>query len=100
MREDRPVITPSELSDRLGPFDDGVRVLILGPGEHAYEVTIPFVHLSEKRPASVLADWTSKPAWEIAPLAETRTPQPAQPVLAPDVADSIRARKPAREFDA
>lgn len=100
VREDRPVITPSELSDRLGPFDDGVRVLILGPGEHAYEVTVPFVHLSEKRPASVLADWTSKPAWEIAPLPETRTPQPSQPVLAPDVAESIRARKPAREFDA
>lgn len=100
VHEDRPVITPSELSDRLGPLDDGVRVLILGPGEHAYEVTIPFLHLSEKRPASVLADWTSKPAWEIAPLPETRAAPASQPVLAPDIADIIRARKPEREYDA
>ena len=54
-RETRPVVTPSELSSRLGPTKRGIKALLVGPGEHAYEVLLPYVQLREERPASVRA---------------------------------------------
>ncbi|KCZ52164.1 hypothetical protein HY2_09110 [Hyphomonas pacifica] len=88
-REVRPVITPSELSDRLGAFKQGVRALLIGPGEHAYEVTLPYPQLSEVRPGSVLADWTTRPAREIAPLPDLPGTGPTS-LLSPEVAQRIR----------
>ena len=88
-REVRPVITPSELSDRLGAFKQGVRALLIGPGEHAYEITPPYPQLSELRPASVLADWTTRPARELAPLPDMPGTGPAS-LLSPEVAQRIR----------
>ena len=52
-QETRPVVTPSELSSRLGPTRRGIKALLIGPGEHAYEVLLPYVQLREERPASV-----------------------------------------------
>jgi hypothetical protein len=90
--EVRPVITPSELSERLGAFEDGVRALLIGPGEHAYEINLPYVNLPEVRPASVLADWTTRPARELAPLPEgLPTPLPKTP-LSPEMARQIKDR--------
>ena len=97
-REVRPVITPSELSDRLGAFKQGVRALLIGPGEHAYEVTLPYPHLSELRPASVLADWTTKPARELAPLPDTPGTGPTS-FLSPETARRIWTSL-SREHDA
>tara|TARA_R110000772_G_scaffold49505_1_gene114015 strand:- start:1283 stop:3088 length:1806 start_codon:yes stop_codon:yes gene_type:complete len=97
-REVRPVITPSELSDRLGAFRDGVRALLIGPGEHAYEITLPYPGLREIRPASMLADWTAKPARELAPLPDAPGSRQAS-LLSPEDAQRIRTSF-SREHDA
>jgi hypothetical protein len=97
-REVRPVITPSELSDRLGAFRDGVRALLIGPGEHAYEITLPYPGLREIRPASMLADWTAKPARELAPLPDRPGSRQAS-LLSPEDAQRIRTSF-SREHDA
>ena len=97
-REVRPVITPSELSDRLGAFKQGVRALLIGPGEHTYEITLPYPQLSELRPASVLADWTTRPARELAPLPDARG-SILTSILSPEVAQRIR-NSLSREHDA
>ena len=97
-REVRPVITPSELSDRLGAFKQGVRALLIGPGEHAYEITLPYPQLSELRPGSVLADWTTRPARELAPLPDAPG-SILTSILSPEVAQRIR-NSLSREHDA
>ncbi|MEP0316122.1 MAG: helicase HerA-like domain-containing protein [Hyphomonas sp.] len=97
-REVRPVITPSELSDRLGAFKQGVRALLIGPGEHAFEITLPYPHLTELRPASVLADWTTKPARELTPLPDAPGAGRTS-FLSPEVAQRIRTSF-SREHDA
>jgi type IV secretory pathway TraG/TraD family ATPase VirD4 len=97
-REVRPVITPSELSDKLGAFKQGVRALLIGPGEHAYEITLPYPHLSELRPASVLADWTTRPARELAPLPDAPNSFLTS-ILSPEVVQRIR-NSFSREHDA
>ncbi|MEZ5969163.1 MAG: helicase HerA-like domain-containing protein [Hyphomonas sp.] len=97
-REIRPVITPSELSDRLGAFEDGIRALLIGPGEHAYEITLPYPDLREERPASMLADWTSRPPRQIAPLPES-APLPPAAFLSPEEAERIRGSR-SRDYDA
>lgn len=64
-RERRPVITPSELSTRLGPTKKGIKALVLGVGEDVYELLFPYVKLEKLRPSSVPARWTNaspKPA--------------------------------------
>ncbi len=64
-RERRPVITPSELSTRLGPARKGIKALVLGVGEDVYELLFPYVKLEQLRPSSVPARWTNaspKPA--------------------------------------
>ncbi len=91
-QEVRPVMTPSELSDRLGPKPDGIHALLIGPGEHAYEVTLPYINLSVQRPASVLADWTTKSPKQIAPLPEEAPPTHPPYILSPD--DIARIKRP------
>ncbi|WP_419906878.1 helicase HerA-like domain-containing protein [Hoeflea sp.] len=97
--EDRDVVTPSELSDRLGVVKGGIRALMVGPGEHVYDITAPFRTLPEQRPASVLADWTEAPARALAPLPEARPETESRPVLSPDAVRHIKGGSKQR-FDA
>lgn len=99
VREERDVLTPSELSDHLGVTKHGVRALMVGPGQHVYDVDIPFLDLPEQRPASVPADWTSKCARDLAPLPERNPLLEERPILSPDMANFI-SRKAADGFDA
>lgn len=99
MREERDVLTPSELSDHLGVIDGGIRALMVGPGQHAYDIEIPFLDLPEQRPASILADWTSRPAKDIAPLPERNPVLEERPILSPDMATFI-SRTAEDGFDA
>ncbi|MBO6690338.1 MAG: type IV secretion system DNA-binding domain-containing protein [Henriciella sp.] len=98
-QEERDVITPSELSDHLGVTERGIRALMVGPGQHVYDVDIPFLDLPEQRPASVPADWTSKCARDLAPLPERNPLLEERPILSPDMANFI-SRKAADGFDA
>jgi hypothetical protein len=93
------VLTPSELSDHLGVTKHGIRALMVGPGQHVYDVDIPFIDLPEKRPASVPADWTSKCARDLAPLPERNPLLEERPIISPDMANFI-SRKAADRFDA
>jgi type IV secretory pathway TraG/TraD family ATPase VirD4 len=61
-REMRRAVTAAEIATRLGPRDDGIRVLVLGQGPDALELTVPYVTLPERRPAHVAAAWVSKAA--------------------------------------
>ena len=99
VREERDVLTPSELSDHLGVTERGIRALMVGPGQHVYDVEIPFLDLPEQRPASVPADWTSKCARDLAPLPERNPLLEERPILSPDTANFI-SRKAADGFDA
>jgi type IV secretory pathway TraG/TraD family ATPase VirD4 len=59
-RDIRRVVTAAEIATRLGPKRDGIRVLVLGQGADALELTIPYVSLPERRPGHVPAVWVSK----------------------------------------
>jgi type IV secretory pathway TraG/TraD family ATPase VirD4 len=59
-REIRRVVTAAEIATRLGPRRDGIRVLILGVGQDALELTVPYVTLPERRPGHVPAPWVGK----------------------------------------
>ena len=92
--EIRAVVTPSELSERLGPRKKGVRVLIVGPGEHVYEVTLPYSGFQSGRPANEPAAWTTAPqalttraAPSPAPVAAT---QSLATLISTETADRIR----------
>jgi hypothetical protein len=61
-REMRRAVTAAEIATRLGPRGDGIRVLVLGQGPDALELTVPYVTLPERRPAHVAAAWVSKAA--------------------------------------
>ena len=61
-REMRRVVTAAEIATRLGPRDDGIRVLLLGQGPDALELTVPYVTLPERRPGHVAATWVSNAA--------------------------------------
>jgi len=98
-REERDVLTPSELSDHLGVIKGGIRALMVGPGQHVYDIEIPFLDLPEQRAASVPADWTSKPAREIAPLPERNPQLEETPLLSPAMATFI-SRTAEEGFDA
>ncbi|MEA3070313.1 MAG: hypothetical protein QOD29_1759, partial [Alphaproteobacteria bacterium] len=53
---------------RLGPRRDGIRVLVLGQGADALELTVPYVSLPERRLGHVPATWVSKASpSEVAP---------------------------------
>jgi hypothetical protein len=99
VNETQDVMTPSELSDHLGVTKNGIRALMVGPGQHAYDVDIPFLDLPEQRPASVPADWTTKCAKDLAPLPERNPLLEERPILSPDMADFI-SRKAEDGFDA
>jgi hypothetical protein len=59
-REIRRVVTAAEIATRLGPKRDGIRVLVLGVGQDALELTVPYVTLPARRPGHVPAPWVSK----------------------------------------
>ena len=59
-REIRRVVTAAEIATRLGPKRDGIRVLVLGVGQDALELTVPYVTLPERRPGHAPAPWVSK----------------------------------------
>jgi hypothetical protein len=59
-RETRRVVTAAEIATRLGPKRDGIRVLVLGVGHDALELTVPYVTLPKRRPGHVPAPWVSK----------------------------------------
>jgi hypothetical protein len=61
-RDIRRVVTAAEIATRLGPRRDGIRVLMLGQGHDALELTVPYVTLTERRPGHVPAVWAPKPA--------------------------------------
>ena len=88
-QETRPVVTPSELSSRLGPTRRGIKALLIGPGEHAYEVLLPYVQLREERPASVRTVRESSP-----PCASVKSSELyAQPSHALSLEAATRIRK-------
>jgi type IV secretory pathway TraG/TraD family ATPase VirD4 len=98
-RSVRPVVTPSELSSRLGRKGNKVRILVMGFGEDVFEVDLPIVSLPKQREANVPAPWTQ--ASPLAPLRQ-KLPPPIDPespaeiprtrLLTPD--DLVRIRKP------
>ena len=59
-RDVRRVVTAAEIATRLGPTDDGIRVLLLGHGADALELTVPYVTLPDRRPGHVPATWVTK----------------------------------------
>jgi|SRR5581483_7352142 len=61
-REMRRVVTAAEIATRLGPKNDGIRVLVLGQGPDALELTVPYLALPERRPGHVAATWVNKAA--------------------------------------
>lgn len=98
-RSVRPVVTPSELSSRLGRKGNKVRILVMGFGENVFEVDLPIVSLPKQREANVPAPWTQasppaplrqKPPSPIDPESPAGTPKPR--LLTPD--DLVRIRKP------
>jgi len=59
-RDIRRVVTAAEIATRLGPKRDGIRVLVLGQGPDALELTVPYVSLPERRPGHLPATWLSR----------------------------------------
>jgi len=98
-RSVRPVVTPSELSSRLGRKGRKVRILVMGFGEDVFELDLPIVSLPKQREANIPAPWTQ--ANPPAPL-QRKVPAPIDPespveaarprLLTPD--DLVRIRKP------
>ncbi len=72
-RDIRRVVTAAEVATRLGPKRDGIRVLVLGQGADALELTVPYVSLPESRPGHLAATWVSK-----ASASEPAPQKPAQ----------------------
>ena len=58
-RDIRRVVTAAEIAARLGPKDDGIRVLLLGHGADVLELTVAYVTLPERRPGHVPAAWVT-----------------------------------------
>jgi type IV secretory pathway TraG/TraD family ATPase VirD4 len=83
-RETRRVMTASEIATRLGPKRDGIRIVVLGVGPDALELTVPYLTLPTCRPATVPATWTSTP------LQGSLRSAPAVVRLSKDDADRIR----------
>jgi Type IV secretion-system coupling protein DNA-binding domain len=89
-RDVRRVITPDEIATRLGPRGNGIRVLMLGQGHDALELSVPFVTLQKLRPGHVPAAWSRPTAVIAEALPEQARPhQPATP-LSKEAADRIR----------
>ena len=89
-REIRRVITADEIATRLGPRAKDIRVLMLGQGNDALELSVPYIPLPILRPGHIPADWSQQAAG----AAETN-PNPAMNgrhvrALSKDAADRIR----------
>lgn len=87
-----PVMLPAQLHE-LGPGKNGVKVAILGIGQDALEIEIPYSVPATLRPGSVIADWTRFPRAPIVPaiplpLQQEQAPQP-QPAPSWTVEDVV-----------
>ncbi len=60
-RELRRVVTAAELTNRLGPRKSGIRAMILGPGDDAFEINLPYIRLPKLRAPTIQSDWTRPP---------------------------------------
>ncbi len=86
-RDIRRVITADEIATRLGPRGDHIRVLMLGQGNDALELQVPFVTLPVLRLGHVPADWVNRAAEH----AERQTARIlTMPTLSKGMADRIR----------
>jgi len=89
-REIRRVITADEIATRLGPSAKDIRVLMLGQGNDALELSVPYIPLPILRPGHIPADWSQQTAG----VAENNPNQTmnGRPVraLSKDAADRIR----------
>lgn len=74
-RDTRRVITADEIATRLGPREHDMRVLMLGLGRDALELSVPYVTLPILRPGHIAAAW-SKPVADTANLALEKTVRP------------------------
>ncbi|WP_316174397.1 type IV secretion system DNA-binding domain-containing protein [Bradyrhizobium sp. SZCCHNRI1073] len=94
--EVRRVVTASELASRLGPAEDGVRVLFVGLGEDVYEIELPYIHLLTLRDPIVPAEWTQpwppKPSAPSNGVSDPEVP-PKASRLTQDLADQIRQQR-------
>lgn len=88
-RDIRRVVTAAEIATRLGPKDDGIRVLLLGHGADVLELTVAYLTLPERRPGHVPAAWLTRAS---PPEAAPRTSGQLRLVrpLPKAVAESIR----------
>ncbi|MGB8841772.1 MAG: type IV secretion system DNA-binding domain-containing protein [Aliidongia sp.] len=90
-REIRRVVTASELGSRLGPTDEGVRVLFVGLGDAVYELDLPYITLRKFREPILPAAWTWTPPPAPPKGTNGKTPPAALPSpLTQDLADQIR----------
>ena len=89
-RDVRRVITADEIATRLGPRANGIRVLMLGQGPDALELSVPFLTLPKLRPGHIPAAWSRPLAIAAdAILTQAQPQQPAKP-LSKEAADRIR----------
>lgn len=94
-RELRRVVTASELGSRLGATKRGVRVLLLGIGDAAYELDIPYIRLPTLREPILSADWTYISPEPRPATNANDTPRSVPSVgLSKDLADRIRQIRP------
>ena len=61
-REIRRVITADEIATRLGPRAKDIRVLMLGQGNDALELSVPYMSLPILRPGHIPAAWSQQTA--------------------------------------
>ncbi len=88
-RDIRRVITADEIATRLGPRADHIRVLMLGQGNDALELQVPFVTLPVLRPGHVPADWERREPEPVEPARSTARIL-TMPTLSKGAADRIR----------
>ena len=88
-RDTRRVVTAAEIASRLGPTHDGVRVLVIGHGADALELTVPYVSLPERRPGHLPATWVRKTSPAEDGQQKAEQPRPVRP-LSKDAAERIR----------
>ncbi len=64
-------------------------MLLLGPGEDAYELTMTYVKLPDLRPATVPANWTREPP-KPPPIRTKVRPASTDSLLSEDLVERIR----------
>ncbi len=89
-RDIRRVITADEIATRLGPRGNHIRVLMLGQGNDALELQVPFVTLPVVRPGHVPAEWATRGAERAEPGARQAAGILTLPTLSKGTADRIR----------